>query len=92
MSLLVIQNVINNVSNYDEYNASHFSSMLLSNVVVPTFKFRHVSKSPRSGANLRFQLASASASVATGTAAATTIASNVKTVCAKPYIFGTTKV
>ena len=48
-------------------------------------------KSPQSGVTLCFQFVSAlsAAAAATASAAATTFASHVKTVWAKPYIFGT---
>ena len=42
-------------------------------------------KSPRSGVTLCFQFVSAAAA----SAAATTFASHIKTISAKPYIFGT---
>ena len=45
-------------------------------------------KSPRSGVTLCFQFVSAAASAAAAAAAAT-FASHVKTISAKPYIFGT---
>ena len=58
--------------------------------------FYAIIKSPRSGVTLCFQFVSAaaaaavsSAAAASASAAATNFASHVKTVSAKPYIFGT---